>query len=645
MDHIKLVDLKNVSIHDAFWSRYIGLVHDVVIPYQWELMNDRVPGVEKSRCIQNFKIAAGLEEGEFFGMPFQDSDLAKWLEAAAMALENKPDDELEKKADEVIDLLEKAQCADGYLDTYFMLKEPDKNWKNLMEGHELYVAGHFIEAAVAYYKATKKDKLLNIMIRFADLICKVFGSDEGQIKGYPGHQEIELALVKLYQLTKNKKYLETARFFIEERGQEPYILQEMHDEFGHYLFPEFAYFDREYMQTHQPVREQDSAEGHSVRALYMYSAMADLAGEYEDKALLEVCEKLYENIVERRMYITGSIGSASFGERFTCDYDLPNDTNYSESCASIALAMFCQRMFIISRDARYMDTAEQALYNTVTAGMSLTGKEFFYVNPLEVWPKACEKNPTKHHVKTERQPWFACACCPPNIARTLVSLQSYAYQQTDDTIFINMFLSSTGAFELGENTVRLEVKTKYPFENIVEIKLNHEVSANYTIALRNPDWTEQVHITIDGKPAEYRQEKGMLYLTRQWSGNEIITYEMDMPIRLMSANPQVRADAGKGAIMKGPLVYCLESCDNGENLSAISIRPDVEFEESFVEELFGGTNIISFEGKRVREHEWNHQLYRPWKEERESVFLKAIPYCFWNNRGKHEMQVWIRVEK
>lgn len=641
---LKPVDIQEVSIKDKFWSRYIELVHDVVIPYQWELINDHVDGAEKSGCIQNFKIAAGEMEGNFIGMPFQDSDLAKWLEAAAFSLSNRANEKLEKIADEVIDLLEKAQESSGYLDTYFMLVEPEKRWMNLLEGHELYVAGHFIEAGVAYYKAVGKKKLLDIVCRLADEICRIFGVNEGQLRGYPGHQEVELALVKLYRATGERKYLEKAKYFIDERGKEPYILKDLHDQFGRFLFPEFEKFDRKYLQTHLPVREQKTAEGHAVRAVYMYSAMADIAYEYQDRELLKICETIFNNIVQKRMYITGSIGSCSIGERFTCDYDLPNDTNYSESCASIGLAMFCQRMFSITGDGKYVDIMENTLYNTIAAGISLTGKEFFYVNPLEVWPESCEKNPIKEHIKTERQEWFACACCPPNIARTLASLQSYAYHQSEDTIFINLFMSSKGTFKVNGESITMELITEYPFGDTVKIALICPTGVKFSLALHKPEWCDKFSLKIEGEKYPFTEVRGYIYIDKSWNGHEVIEYQMEMKAKLIAANPKVRADAGKAAIVKGPLVYCLEACDNGENLAAISIKPDVEFVERYDPDLLGGIKTLTFEGRRLKEDGWSDKLYQPWNQKYEEVTLKAIPYCFWNNRGKHEMQVWTRVD-
>ncbi len=356
------IALKNVNIEESFWSRYVELIRDTIIPYQWEVLNDRIPGVTPSHSIKNYRIASGLEQGEFQGMVFQDTDVAKWIEAVAYSIEIKPDPELEKTVDGVIDIIEKVQQPDGYLNTYYTLKEPGKRWTNFRECHELYCAGHMIEAAVAYYEATGKRKLLDIMCRFTDYIDSVIGPEPGKMKAYPGHQEIELALVKLYKVTGNEKYLKLSKYFIDERGKEPYYFDIEAKKRGNVLhYPEFAKFDRKYAQTHLPVRQQTTAEGHAVRAVYMYSAMADIAAETGDTELLEACRRIWNNIVTKRMYITGSIGSTEFGESFTCDYDLPNDINYSETCASIGLMFFAYRMLQIEAKSCYADIMEKAL--------------------------------------------------------------------------------------------------------------------------------------------------------------------------------------------------------------------------------------------------------------------------------------------
>ena len=493
------IALQNITILDDFWNKYVKLVKEVIIPYQWDILNDRIEGIETSHCISNFKIAAGEAKGEFQGAVFQDTDVAKWLEAVGFALSFGRDEKLEKLADETIDLIGRAQQPDGYLNTYFTIKEPDLRWINLMEGHELYTAGHMIEAAVAYYEATGKRKFLDIMCKFADLICNTFGNEQGKIHGYPGHQEIELALVKLYKVTGKKEYLNTAKYFIDARGQgENYFLKEEKSEKYKRIFPEFANYDTKYSQSHIPVREQKTAEGHAVRAVYMYSAMADLAEQFNDNELLQVCDTLWNNIVNKRMYITGSIGSSGLLERFTTDYDLPNDCNYSETCASIGLAMFGKRMANIKKDASYMNTVERALYNTLLSGIAMNGKSFFYVNPLEVWPENCIERTSKEHVKPVCQTWFGVACCPPNITRTLASLGQYIYFKEDNQIYTNLFIANETKTEINDIPFTLKLSGNFPWENKIKFEINGESETNALFAFRIPNYAKNYKIKLNG---------------------------------------------------------------------------------------------------------------------------------------------------
>lgn len=643
-EKLKSVPLKNIKISDPSWNRYIGLVKDVIIPYQWDILNDLVQDAEPSHCIHNFKVAAGEEEGEFMGAVFQDTDVAKWLEAVAYTLEAQPDEKLEKLADETIDLIGRAQQEDGYLDTYFIIKELDLRWKNLEEGHELYTAGHMIEAAVAYYQATGKEKFLNIVSRLADLICEVFGPEESKCHGYPGHQEIELALVKLYRVTGKKKYLELAKYFIDRRGVgENYFFEEDRNGMKKQIFPEFAGYDPKYSQSHIPVREQTTAEGHAVRAVYMYCAMADLAYEYQDEELMKACQTLWNDMVNRRMYITGGIGSSGFLERFTTDYDLPNDCNYAETCASIGLALFGRRMAEITKDASYYDTVERALYNTVLSGIAMDGKSFFYVNPLEVWPDNCIERTSKEHVKPVRQKWFGVACCPPNIARTLASLGQYIYLEDETSLYINLYISSEMETEQNGNKISVKMNTQLPREGRIGIELNSDGNAEKTLAFRIPDYAENFRISEEKETMlETEIKKGYVFVKGNWKQTKF-TITFDQPAKFVHANPLVRADEGKTAIIKGPVVYCLEQEDNGENLAGIFVNTGQALKEQYEDELLGGTLTVSLEGKKLTQDGWNKdELYSSKKPELRSVKLKAVPYSSWNNRTPGEMLVWIK---
>lgn len=638
------LDLKEVSICDPFWSKHVDLVRNTIIPYQWEAMNDRIPDAESSHCLENFKIAAGRAKGDFYGAVFQDTDVAKWLEAVGFSLACCPDEALEKTADEVIDLIADAQCEDGYINTYFTIKEPDKRWTDLCEGHELYTAGHLMEAAVAYYEGTGKRKFLECMCRFADLICDTFGTEEGKIHGYPGHEEVEIGLVKLARVTDNLKYLKQAKYFIDARGVgENYFMKEMSRPDYKLIFPEFADYTPEYSQSHKPVREQTTAEGHAVRAVYLYCAMADLAEAYQDEGLLNACKTLWNNIVEKRMYITGGIGSSGYLERFTVDYDLPNEYNYSESCASIGLALFGLRMAQITGESQYMDVVERALYNTVLAGIALDGKSFFYVNPLEVWPPACMEGTSKKHVKPIRQKWFGVACCPPNIARTLASLGQYVYSQKPEKkeLYVNLFVSNETEFDWNKDKIFVKLQTEFPWVNTYSLEVKNVPADGMDLMLRVPDYAQNYQVKADGNIYEENKESEKGYRRVHVEKDTKVEVSFAAPAKFVYANPQVRADSGKVAIVRGPLVYCLEEIDNSQNLPAIFVDTDAALREE-KSDLFGGIITVKARGKKIVESSVSDSLYSGQKPQLEDVELTAIPYPYWNNRGEGEMLVWMK---
>lgn len=635
------VDLTKIKINDRFWSKHVNLVRESIIPYQWKAMNDLVPGAEPSHCLDNFAIAAGRKSGEFYGAVFQDTDIAKWLEAVGFSLANYKDEELEKTADGVIDLIAEAQQEDGYLDTYFIIREPGLRWKNLCEGHELYTAGHMMEAAVAYYQGTGKRKFLDVVCRLADLLCETFGREKEKIHGYPGHQEVEIGLIKLYYVTSERKYLDLAKYFIDARGVgKNYFLNEIETPEYWNIFPELKNYQPAYSQSERPVREQESAQGHAVRAVYMYSAMADLAYEYQDQELMDTCIRLWNSIVKKQMYITGGIGASGILERFTTDYDLPNDCNYAESCASIGLAMFGIRMANITRDASYIDTVEKALYNTVLAGIALDGRSFFYVNPLEVWPDNCMERTSKEHVKPIRQKWFGVACCPPNIARTLASMGQYIYSAGEGELYVNLFISNQAEINMGNNRVQVSMETKFPFENEINISLSGVPGEGMSLAVRIPEYARAYKIVTANGENNYREKKG--YAIIQLKGDDRVRISFDSPARFIRANPNVRADCGKVAVVKGPVVYCLEEIDNGKNLSELYADTKQKIREAD-SELFGGITVLTFKGKRIEETAWTQgELYGEHPLTLRDVNMKAVPYAYWNNRGIGEMTVWIK---
>ena len=469
------IALRDATVTDPFWASRQDLVRTQVIPYQWNALNDNVPGAAPSYCMHNFKAAAAQnaehhKEGKafvppkytfrgfealpddpahpdpdkFYGFVFQDTDFSKWIEAVGYSLTHHPDADLEATADTAIDIVCAAQLDNGYLDTYYILNGMDRHFTNLKDHHELYCFGHLTEGAIAYYQATGKRKLLDAACRFADYIDSRFGTADGKLHGYPGHEIAEMALVKLAETTGEQRYADLAEHFVRQRGRQP-LYFELEDrrrawEDGRNYAPReqnYAYY-----QADKPITEQTEALGHAVRAAYFYAGAADVARLTGDSDLLASCERLWRNIVDRKLYITGGIGATHMGEAFSFDYDLPNDTAYSESCAAIALAFFARRMLEIQPKSEYADVMESALYNTTLAGMALDGKSFFYVNPLEVVPEACHRDERKAHVKPVRQKWFGCACCPPNIARIVEDVQQYAYTIGDDssTLYVHLYI-------------------------------------------------------------------------------------------------------------------------------------------------------------------------------------------------------------
>lgn len=639
-------EIRNVEIKDEFWDHYIRLVRDTMLPYQWEILNDRIPEAAPSHAVQNFRIAACRTKGSFYGEVFQDSDLAKWLEAASYCLESREDAKLEKRIDEVIDLIIEAQQENGYLDTYFIIGRQDREWSNLYECHEMYCAGHMIEAAAAYYRATGKTKLLEAVCRFADHIGERFGAEAEKKQGYPGHQEIELALVKLYEVTGKKEYLKLGSYFLEERGKVPnYFLEEWKTTRNKCTFKTETPVESPsllYNQAHQQVYEQKYAVGHAVRAMYMYSAMADMARLEENEKMLQACRKLWADVVNRQMYITGAIGSTPVGEAFTFSYDLPNETAYAETCASIGLVFFAHRMQKIDMDSAYGDVMERVLYNVVPGAVSRDGKQFFYVNPMEVWPEANEKNPERKHVKVVRQKWFGCACCPPNIARLLASLGQYIYSAGEDRLYVHLYIAGEGNVRSGNGRYQIVQESSYPWTEEVNLTIAEVPEGEAGIALRIPGWCHEASIEYNGRQACFRMEKGYAYLEERITAGDKIRLHFSMPAELIQANPKVRADAGKAAIQRGPVVYCLEQEDNGENLSALRLDTCSGLKTVYEADKPGAPAIIA-KGFRTTDGTWEDRLYRPYERQEESVEIKAVPYFLWGNRKPGEMQVWVRI--
>lgn len=643
-----------VKVSNPFWRERMEVARDKVIPYQWEALNDRIEDAMPSHAIENFKHAAaitargdkkGTLEGEVFqGFVFQDSDVYKWIEAVGLTLLWHSDKELETLVDGVIDLICSVQQEDGYLNTYYIINGLDKRWTNLRENHELYSLGHMIEAAVAYYHSTKKDKLLNACIKYINHVRAIFGSEEGKLKGYPGHEVIEMALVRLFEVTKDKTHIELAKYFVDERGQQPIYFEEENKKNGQDFWWKDTYFKYGYYQAHKPVREQEEAIGHAVRAVYLYSGMADVAKYMEDDSLYEACVRLWDNIELKQMYITGNIGAQSTGESFSFDYDLPNDTIYGETCATIGLIFFAKRMLSIETNSKYADVMERALYNGSISGISLDGTKFFYVNPLEVTPEKTMKDEKCRHVKGERQKWFGCACCPPNIARLMTSIGSYIYTENEDTIFNHLYIGSEFEKLVGDKKVGVKVETNYPWDEDVTITFEVEEPTTFTYALRVPGWCSDYVLKVNKEEIAHSSINGYIYLTREWNNEDTIELHLDMPVRLMKANPKVRADIGKVAVMRGPLVYCLEEEDNGSELHKIRVSNPMEFKASFHNEKLGGIVTLHSTGEKlVGEDSYQAKLYVADVEDKyEEISLTWIPYYTWANRTPGEMVVWVR---
>ena len=639
-----------VTIDDGFWA-------------PWQETNRRVTlPIEYQRCRETGRLDA-IRQDWVEGMPnrphhFWDSDVAKWIEAAGYSLATHPDATLEARTDAVIDGFEAAQQPDGYLNTFYTVIEPENRWTNLMIMHELYCAGHLMEAAVAYYLGTGKRKLLDVMCRYADYIGTVFGTGEGQMRGYPGHEEIELGLVKLYEVTGEERYLDLAKYFVDERGRQPFyfdIEAEKRGESKEYGSPEIRHWVRNthawpephaYFQAHRPLRDQDTAEGHAVRAMYIYCGMADVAAYTADDALTQACRRLWENVTRKRMYVTGGIGSSSEGERFTVDYDLPNDTAYAETCAAIGLVFWAQRMLQMTRDAQYADILERALYNGALSGIQQTGDLFFYANPLEVVPERYAYRPELFRgdvIKPIRQPWFNCSCCPTNITRLIASLGNYVYSTDDSALYVHLYVGGGAEATVAGGEVRWDVATQYPWDGKVALTIKSAPSAPFTLALRIPDWCSGATLTVNGEavPTDLLA-KGYLEVTRTWSSGDVVVLVLPMPVSCVQAHPEVRNDRGKVALQRGPLVYCLEEIDNGANLNDIALLPDAAITAAFDPELLGGAVVLSAEGRRTDAAGWEDALYRPVGETSHAVTIKAVPYCLWCNRTPGEMLVWIR---
>lgn len=631
----------DVKLTDNFLRGFADLVRREVIPYQWETLNDRVEGAPPSYCMRNFRVAAkklghGFEDEpceEFGGYWFQDTDFYKWIEAVGYSLSQNSDEALMKLADDAVEIVCAAQCENGYLDTFYTITDPEHRFTNLRDNHELYCLGHLIEGAIGYYDATGHDRLLKAACRYADHVYDRFGEGEGKLRGYPGHEIAELALAKLYQTTGERKYLELAEFFINERGTTPNYFAKEHGEEE----PKPGSRRFEYHQAHKPVREQDEAVGHAVRAVYLYAGMAAVAKENGDESLVEACKTLWDNIEKKKFYINGGIGASPSGEAFSYNYNLPNDTMYNETCASIGLVFFARRMLELDVNSRYADVMERALYNGIPSGMAFDGKSFFYVNPLEVEPEGCRRDAFRRHVALPRQKWFGCACCPPNIARLMASVQSYAYGKNDDTLFIHLYAAGEIDTEIGGQRVKLTIEGNYPWDDT--LKLRFGCACDRKISLRVPGWCDRIE--VDGMEMT-GGENGYANIGGNFPEGAEIVIRFPMKPVFRRANTRVRADIGQVALMRGPIVYCLEEADNGDMLHLCEVDTAVPPVEAAGEGIFDGMICLTADGRRIV-NDGEGELYTTDLDYTYTeTKLRYIPYFAWDNRGIGEMRTYVR---
>lgn len=629
-----------VQIEDNFWSPRQKAGRTRTLDHVYAEL-------EQTGCIRNFDIAAGKVQGKFGGPWWADSDVYKWIEGASYTLALHPEPKLAARVDGLIAKIAAAQQKDGYIDTFVQLVEPDMRWRNLAFFHELFCAGSLYEAAVAHNQATGKRTLLDVALKNADYVDSTFGP--GKKDGIPGHEEVELALVKLYRLTGEKRYLRLAEYFVNSRGQKPSIFERQYEQLPSprtvellgqkmdvkYFYKRFflidpSKFNTSYSQDNQPVREQRDAVGHAVRAMYLYSGMADLAYETSDQGLFDALLHLHDSVTLRRMYVTGGIGPSEHNEGFSADYDLPNENAYQETCASQGMILWNYRMLKLTGDARYADVMELSLYNALAAGVSLSGDLFCYVTPLA------------SRGDFKRVPWFGVPCCPTTIARFLPSLGKYIYNQSADGLWVNLYISGRMNAKLPGGNVTLAQTSDYPWEGDVKFQVTADKPQEFTLHLRVSGWCVNPTFRVSGEAVSPPIVKGYARIRRTWSSGDTAEVSLPMRIERLEANPNVLQDRGKTALRRGPLIYCLEQVDQEAPLQNIVLPPSAQLEAQFEHSLFGGVMFIKGQAQVIERDNWDRDLYRPVRTVQGTpVQIKAVPYGIWGNRGLGRMVVWI----
>jgi DUF1680 family protein len=628
----RLTPLKftDVTMEGSFWRERLETVLTRTIPSQHRRLIEHgiIGSLSLPKPVPPLRIPCNRHN--FTTQIFWDSDVGKWIEAASYALAHRRDEAIEKKIDDIVDTLAKAQAPDGYLNCWYLGREPEKRWTNLRDNHELYCAGHMLEGAVAYFQSTGRRRLLDIMCRYVDHIATVFGPGPGQKRGYCGHQEIELALIKLYHVSGDTKHLGLADYFINERGNRPHYFDIEAKARGDDP-TRFWAKTYEYNQSHMPVREQTKVVGHAVRAMYMYSAMADLAALLVDPSLKKTCEILWKDLTTTRMYVTGGLGPSASNEGFTQDYDLPNDTAYAETCASVALIFWAQRMLNFDCDGAYADILELALYNGALAGLSMDGTHYFYENRLD--------SDGSHH----RWEWHSCPCCTMNVSRLIASVGGYFYATAEDTLAVHLYGANSATLALGRRQVEVRQVTDYPWNGDVKLTIDSEARLRFALRLRIPGWAKGETIRINGKAIDApRKERGYAVIEREWNSGDEVELHLPMPVERLYAHPNVKADIGRVCLKRGPFVYCAEEADNPlAAIPRLKLPRDAAVRTVKRDDLFGGIIGLAAEARLAETEDWNGNLYRTAPPASTAATMVAIPYYAWSNRGPGKMMVWL----